>query len=166
MSASASSLQYGRRRPCAGPGASPVPGGSCYERRSRAPGHRSAEELAADVQARAPDIHLSTIYRNLDDLDDWASCAHAHLGHGPGTYHQATMAHGHFVCEECGVMVEALDELFRTLALRQAAVRIRHQSPPLCRARPLQRVSVSLLATVTVHPGWCSDLRCVVTSRD
>ncbi len=28
--------------------------------------HRSAEELAAEVQAHAPDVNLSTIYRNLD----------------------------------------------------------------------------------------------------
>ena len=32
-------------------------------------GHHTAEELAAEVQAQAPDIHLSTIYRNLDELE-------------------------------------------------------------------------------------------------
>ena len=32
-------------------------------------GHHAAEELAAEVQAQAPDIHLSTIYRNLDELE-------------------------------------------------------------------------------------------------
>jgi Fe2+ or Zn2+ uptake regulation protein len=29
------------------------------------PGHHSAEELAAAVQARAPHVNLSTTYRNL-----------------------------------------------------------------------------------------------------
>ncbi len=33
------------------------------------PGHHSAEDLAEIVQARAPDVHLSTIYRNLDELE-------------------------------------------------------------------------------------------------
>ena len=33
------------------------------------PGHHSAEDLAAIVQARAPDVHLSTIYRNLEELE-------------------------------------------------------------------------------------------------
>ena len=62
-------------------------------------GHRTAEELGAEVQAIAPDVHMSTIYRNLDDLERLGVVVHAHLGHGPATYHLAAGAHGHFVCE-------------------------------------------------------------------
>jgi Fe2+ or Zn2+ uptake regulation protein len=80
------------------------------------PGHRNAEELAAEVQARAPDVHLSTIYRNLDELERLGVIVHAHLGHGPATYHLATEAHGHFVCEECSTMIEVPDHVFRGLA--------------------------------------------------
>ncbi len=79
-------------------------------------GHRTAEELAAEVQARAPDDHMSTIYRNLDELERLGVVVHAHLGHGPATYHLTPAAHGHLVCELCGVTVEAPDELFRSLA--------------------------------------------------
>ena len=79
-------------------------------------GHHTAEELAAEVQAQAPDIHLSTIYRNLDELEKLGVVVHAHLGHGPATYHLASSAHGHFVCEECGKMIEAPDALFAGLA--------------------------------------------------
>ena len=79
-------------------------------------GHRTAEELAAEVHAQAPDVHLSTIYRNLDELERLGVIVHAHLGHGPATYHLATHAHGHFVCEGCGAMIEAPDELFGGLA--------------------------------------------------
>jgi Fe2+ or Zn2+ uptake regulation protein len=79
-------------------------------------GHRTAEELAEEVQAQAPDVHLSTIYRNLDELERLGVVTHAHLGHGPATYHLAAGAHGHFVCEECGTMIEAPDELFRGLS--------------------------------------------------
>ena len=79
-------------------------------------GHRTAEELAAEVQGAAPDVHLSTIYRNLDELERLGVVVHAHLGHGPATYHLASAAHGHFVCEICGTMFEAPDELFRGLA--------------------------------------------------
>ena len=79
-------------------------------------GHHTAEELAAAVQAQAPDIHLSTIYRNLDELEKLGVVVHAHLGHGPATYHLASTAHGHFVCEECGKMIEAPDALFAGLA--------------------------------------------------
>jgi Fur family transcriptional regulator, ferric uptake regulator len=79
-------------------------------------GHHTAEDLAAEVQKQAPDIHLSTIYRNLDELERLGVIVHAHLGHGPATYHLAATAHGHLVCEECGTMIEAPDALFRGLA--------------------------------------------------
>ena len=79
-------------------------------------GHRTAEQLGAEVQAVAPDVHISTIYRNLDDLERLGVVVHAHLGHGPATYHLAASAHGHFVCEECGAMIEAPDEIFVDLS--------------------------------------------------
>jgi Fe2+ or Zn2+ uptake regulation protein len=78
--------------------------------------HHTAEELAAEVQQQSPDIHLSTIYRNLDELERLGVIVHSHLGHGAATYHLAASAHGHFVCEECGQMIEAPDNLFASLA--------------------------------------------------
>jgi Fe2+ or Zn2+ uptake regulation protein len=79
-------------------------------------GHASAEQLAAAVQARAPDVHLSTIYRSLEDLQRLGVVSHTHLGHGPATYLLASQAHAHFICEQCGTMIEAPDELFDGLA--------------------------------------------------
>jgi Fur family transcriptional regulator, ferric uptake regulator len=79
-------------------------------------GHHTAEELAAAVQARAPDIHISTIYRNLDELERLGVIVHSHLGHGPAAYHLAGTAHGHLVCESCGRMIEVPEVLFRGLA--------------------------------------------------
>src|SRR5580700_4189346 len=81
-----------------------------------ADGHLSADELTEAVQRRAPDVHLSTIYRNLEDLESLGVLVHTHLGHGPATYTLASLAHAHFICEACGAMIEAPDELFRGLA--------------------------------------------------
>jgi Fur family transcriptional regulator, ferric uptake regulator len=81
-----------------------------------ADGHRTAEELAGVVRAKAPDTHRSTIYRNLEDLEELGVIFHAHLGHGPATYHVTTMGHGHLVCDSCGAMVEAPDDLFTGLS--------------------------------------------------
>ncbi|MGH9171539.1 MAG: Fur family transcriptional regulator [Acidimicrobiales bacterium] len=78
--------------------------------------HKTAEQLAAEVQAIAPDVHLSTIYRNLDELERLGVVVHTHLGHSPATYHLAAQTHGHFVCEHCGLTVEAPVELFAQLA--------------------------------------------------
>jgi Fur family transcriptional regulator, ferric uptake regulator len=80
------------------------------------PRHWTAEELTEVVQSQAPDIHLSTIYRNLEELERMGVIVHAHLGHGPATYHLAANAHSHFVCEECGTAFEAPDELFKSLS--------------------------------------------------
>ena len=84
--------------------------------------HRSVEDLASAVQARAPEVHLSTIYRNLEELERLGVIVHSHLGHGPATYQLATSAHSHFVCERCGRRLEAPEELFEELA-RSAAER-------------------------------------------
>jgi len=78
--------------------------------------HRSAEELAAEVRAKAPDVNISTIYRNLDELVRLGVVDRAHLGPGPASYHLASAAHGHLVCERCESMTEIPDELFGDLA--------------------------------------------------
>ena len=77
--------------------------------------HRSAEDLAAEVHALAPDVHLSTIYRNLEELERLGVIDSTRLGNGPATYHLATAAHGHLVCEKCGTMTEVPDGIFNDL---------------------------------------------------
>ena len=81
-----------------------------------ATGHLTAEELLTSVRAMAPDIHASTIYRNLEELERLGVVVHTHLGHGAATYHLATEAHGHLVCEMCGATVEAPEDLFAAMA--------------------------------------------------
>jgi Fur family ferric uptake transcriptional regulator len=80
-----------------------------------APPHATAEDLATAVQARSPDVHISTIYRNLDELERLGVIVHTHLGHGPASYHLASSPHGHLVCESCGITIEAPEELFAEL---------------------------------------------------
>jgi Fur family ferric uptake transcriptional regulator len=77
--------------------------------------HRSAEDLAAEVQAEAPDVHLSTIYRNLEELERLGVIDRTPLGRGPAAYHLASAGHGHFVCDRCGSMTEVPGEIFREL---------------------------------------------------
>lgn len=86
--------------------------------------HRSAEELAAEVQADAPDVALSTIYRNLEELERLGVIERTPLGRGPAAYHLASASHGHghFVCEDCGRMIEVPDAVFADLS-REASTR-------------------------------------------
>jgi Fur family transcriptional regulator, ferric uptake regulator len=78
--------------------------------------HLTAEELLTIVRAMAPDVHASTVYRNLEELERLGVVVHTHLGHGPATYHLATEAHGHLVCERCGATLEAPPDLFDAMA--------------------------------------------------
>jgi Fur family ferric uptake transcriptional regulator len=83
-------------------------------------GHVTAEALTAKVQVAHPDVHESTIYRFLDELERLGVVDHVHLGHGPAVYHLARDAHHHLVCDRCGKVVEVPAELFDGLRGRLA----------------------------------------------
>ena len=68
--------------------------------------HVTADDIAATVQARHPEVHRSTVYRTLDALEDLGVLTHVHLGHGPSSYHLAAAPHHHAVCESCGAVLE------------------------------------------------------------
>ena len=78
-------------------------------------GHVTAEVLTAKVQLNQPDVHESTVYRFLDELERLGVVDHVHLGHGPAVYHLASDAHHHLVCDRCGTVVEVPEEVFATL---------------------------------------------------
>jgi len=80
------------------------------------PAHLTAERLAAKVRARAPDVNITTIYRNLDELERLKVVDRTRPLHGPATYHLAATAHGHLVCEECGTVIEVPGQFFAGLA--------------------------------------------------
>jgi Fur family ferric uptake transcriptional regulator len=65
-------------------------------------GHATPEEVAEKVRATHPGINLSTVYRNLETLENVGLVLHTHLGHGGATYHAAEeLTHLHLVCSEC-----------------------------------------------------------------
>lgn len=78
--------------------------------------HVTADDLAAQVQAAQPDVHLSTVYRTLDALERLGIVDHTHLGHGRAVYHLTDEPHQHLVCESCGAVVEVPDDTFADLA--------------------------------------------------
>jgi Fur family ferric uptake transcriptional regulator len=78
-----------------------------------ADGHATAEALQAGVQAEHPEVHMATVYRNLEILERLGVVEHTHLGHGPAVYHLAEELHQHLVCEMCGYVVEVPADLLR-----------------------------------------------------
>ena len=71
-------------------------------------GHATPEEVAEQVKKTHPGINLSTVYRNLETLENVGLVQHTHLGHGGATYHAAEeMTHLHLVCGKCGSVGDA-----------------------------------------------------------
>ena len=74
----------------------------------RSLGHATPEEVAAKVRETHPGINLSTVYRNLETLENVGLVLHTHLGHGGATYHAAEeLTHLHLVCGVCGSAADA-----------------------------------------------------------
>lgn len=69
--------------------------------------HGTPEDICSTVQRTASGVNISTIYRTLELLEELGLVKHAHLGHGPPTYHLAEHAeHVHLVCRECGAVTD------------------------------------------------------------
>ncbi len=82
----------------------------------KAGGHITADQLTNEIQANYPDIHLSTIYRCLETLEQLDVVDHIHLRHGKAVYHLSDEKHQHLMCEVCGAVTEVPDTVFADLA--------------------------------------------------
>lgn len=78
--------------------------------------HVTAEDIAAGVQADHPDVHLSTVYRTLESLEQLNVVARVDLGSGSAVFHLVDHAHHHLVCTECGSVTEATADVIAPLA--------------------------------------------------
>jgi Fur family transcriptional regulator, ferric uptake regulator len=71
--------------------------------------HATPDGLAAAVgRDGGPALSLSTIYRNLEALEQVGVVSHTHLDHRSPTYHLSEHAdHIHLVCLSCGAVIES-----------------------------------------------------------
>jgi Fur family ferric uptake transcriptional regulator len=62
-----------------------------------------ATDIAAGLDGRTPALDVSSVYRNLERLQDLGVVTHTHVAHGAGVY---ALARGpdreYLVCEHCG----------------------------------------------------------------
>lgn len=64
--------------------------------------HTTTEEIAMRIRAKHPRIDPSTIYRNLEALEELGLVTHAHLNDRVTRWHRADVErHGHLVCRVC-----------------------------------------------------------------
>jgi Fur family ferric uptake transcriptional regulator len=79
--------------------------------------HLTVEGVADRVQEVHPEIHLSTVYRTLETLEQWGVVEHVHRGHAPPIHHLAD-AHPHLVCETCGRVADIPVAMLEDLTTR------------------------------------------------
>jgi Fur family ferric uptake transcriptional regulator len=68
-----------------------------------ADGPMSADQIADGIGGRVPRSDITSVYRNLETLQEVGLVSHVHLGHGPGLY--ALNLDGErewLTCERCG----------------------------------------------------------------
>jgi Fur family transcriptional regulator, ferric uptake regulator len=77
-----------------------------------AEGPTSAEQIAAGLGGRVPRTETTSVYRNLEWLEELGIVRHVHLGHGAGLYALAgDREREYLVCERCARLttVDAAD---------------------------------------------------------
>ncbi|MDT4929425.1 MAG: Fur family transcriptional regulator, ferric uptake regulator [Pseudonocardiales bacterium] len=75
-------------------------------------GHATPEQISESVEG----VDVTTVYRNLELLEELGFVRHAHLGHGAPSYRPAEDDHIHVVCHSCGTVVDAAPDLVDGLA--------------------------------------------------
>ena len=88
----------------------------------RARHHTTAEEIAARIRRQHPQIDPSTVYRNLEALEELGYVTHTHFEDRVTRWHRADAErHGHLVCRSCGAELEVPMSLLDPLARRVRA---------------------------------------------
>jgi len=65
-------------------------------------GHATPDEVLAQARLEQPTMNISTVYRNLEVLEELGLLRHAHLSDRAPTYHSVGgHEHFHLVCRGC-----------------------------------------------------------------
>lgn len=68
--------------------------------------HPTADVVYMNVRKEYPNISLGTVYRNLTLLADMGEIARLRVGDGVDHFDADTSPHYHFVCTECGSVID------------------------------------------------------------
>lgn len=68
--------------------------------------HPTAETVYLDIKQEFPNISLGTVYRNLNLLADTGEILRISPGNGPDRFDGNTKPHYHFICAECGDVLD------------------------------------------------------------
>ncbi|MHB8839177.1 MAG: Fur family transcriptional regulator [Gemmatimonadaceae bacterium] len=90
-----------------------------------APGHLSADDVAATLAQKRQNIGLATVYRTLDLLVSCGLAEQRDFGEGFKRYEAARNLpnHYHLTCTVCGAVIEFFDDRIPEIIRRTAAAR-------------------------------------------
>jgi Fur family ferric uptake transcriptional regulator len=74
--------------------------------------HLTAEEIITYVQQRMPGINKSTVYRNLDLLENAGCVYKSELDKQIIYHHDEGGHHHHLVCQKCGKTIDCDEAIF------------------------------------------------------
>lgn len=80
--------------------------------------HCTPEQIHERVRAEDPSTHVTTVYRNLETLEQIGLIGHTHLGHGAPAYHLTEDQHLHVVCHRCESVISADPGVLADVVLR------------------------------------------------
>ena len=68
--------------------------------------HPTADVVYTNVRMQYPNISLGTVYRNLTLLADIGEISRIRVGDGVDHFDADTSPHYHFICKECGSVID------------------------------------------------------------
>ena len=68
--------------------------------------HPTADVVYMNVRQQLPNISLGTVYRNLTLLADMGEIQRLRVGDGVDHFDADISEHGHFVCNDCGSVLD------------------------------------------------------------
>ncbi|BAK46900.1 hypothetical protein CXIVA_09330 [Clostridium sp. SY8519] len=72
--------------------------------------HPTAETVYLNIREQIPNISLATVYRNLSLLSEQGEIRKISIGQGPDRFDGNTEPHSHFICRECGTIIDLAAE--------------------------------------------------------
>jgi Fur family ferric uptake transcriptional regulator len=80
-------------------------------------GHISVDQVHQQVIRQFPDVHITTVYRTLEVLEELGIVRHTHIHDGVAQYQRTDEAlHQHMVCTVCHGNTELEVEILKPLA--------------------------------------------------
>ena len=85
--------------------------------------HPTAEMVFAEARKAFPKVSLATVYRNLGLLADLGEIRHLVFPGGPDRWDGNLSPHDHFICRDCGAIIDLEKATGKPVLMRRAAER-------------------------------------------